>query len=67
MVYTKEERYIMTKTVCDICGEEMVTPKLILNFCISVDGKRWDVCDKCREDLARWMAVRRSEREDKNG
>ena len=60
----------MTKTVCDICGKEMQTQKFVgttenMNFCISSYGKRWDICDKCRLDLNRWMTMRKAEREDK--
>lgn len=60
----------MTKTVCDICGEEIPTTKIVdamndQKFCISRGGWRWDVCDKCQESLANWMTTRRIEREDK--
>ena len=60
----------MTKTVCDICGKEMPTTKLVdnienLNFCISSHGRIWDICTECRESLNRWMTVRRRESEDK--
>lgn len=55
----------MTKTVCDICGKEMATTKFVdpienMNFCISSHGKIWDICTECREDLNRWMTIRRS-------
>ena len=59
----------MTKTICDICGKEMPTTKFVdaiedLNFCISSPGKIWDICNECREDLNRWMNMRRSESEE---
>lgn len=46
----------MTKTICDICGNEMPTdtyPRTIAehNFCISSYGKVWDVCNNCRNEL----------------
>ena len=61
----------MTKTVCDICGREMPTTKHVdkienLNFCISSHGKIWDICVKCREDLNRWMTIRKQEQGNKN-
>lgn len=54
----------MTKTVCDICGEEMATIKFIgaiedQNFCISSYGRMWDICTECRISLNRWMTIRR--------
>lgn len=54
----------MTKTICDICGEEIptiLTSDAIynLNFCISSYGKMWDICNECREDLNGWMAIRK--------
>ena len=54
----------MTKTCCDICGNEMPSKKFAdriedVNFCISSNGKIWDVCNECREDLNRWMTIRR--------
>ena len=51
----------MTKTVCDICGKEMLTTLKIvdniknLNFCISSHGRIWDICDECRASLNKWM------------
>ncbi len=58
----------MTKTVCDICGKEMSTPKYAdtienMNFCISSHGRIWDLCLECREDLNRWMTKRKAESE----
>ena len=54
----------MTKTVCNICGNEMPTTKFIdsienLNFCISSHGKIWDICDECRASLDKWMLMRK--------
>ncbi len=54
----------MTKTVCNICGKEMPTTKHVdkiedLNFCMSSNGEIWDICIECREDLNRWMTIRR--------
>ena len=58
----------MTKTVCDICGKEMSTLKIVdniknLNFCISSHGRIWDICDECRVSLNKWMTIRRAESE----
>lgn len=54
----------MTKTVCDICGKEMPTAKIKsienFNFCISSNGRIWDVCTECRGDLNKWMATRKA-------
>lgn len=58
----------MTKTVCDICGKE-ISPVFRkngdtienLNFCISSYGRIWDICIECREDLNRWMTIRKAE------
>ena len=55
----------MTKTICDICGREMQNSKFmdkiedLNNFCISSHGKIWDICIECREDLNKWMTIRR--------
>lgn len=59
----------MTKTVCDICGKEMPTAKIVntiedLNFCVSSHGKRWDICTECQESLNKWMTIRTTESED---
>ena len=59
----------MKKTVCDICGKEMQSPKYgdaikDLNFCISSNGKIWDICADCRADLNRWMTIRKAESEE---
>lgn len=59
----------MTKTVCDICGKKMPTPKFVdsienMNFCISSHGKIWDICNECRVDLNRWMTIRKEKGSD---
>ena len=58
----------MTKTVCDICGKEMPSEaysRLIkdYNFCISSNGKIWDICNECRNALNEWMKKRKAESE----
>lgn len=57
----------MTKTICDICGKEMsdTEDKYItdnINFCISSNGKLWDICIKCRIDFSNWITTRKVER-----
>lgn len=59
----------MTKTVCDICGKEMPTAKLAdnvrnLNFCISSNGRIWDICTECRTNLNKWMTIRKQHGEE---
>ena len=61
----------MTKVVCDICGKEI--PAIIyvdaiknFNFCISSRGKKWDICNECRENFNEWMNTRKLESEEKN-
>lgn len=59
----------MTKTVCDICGREMpleIYSRAIKDykFCISSNGKAWDVCTKCRDELNEWMKKRKAESEE---
>lgn len=55
----------MIKTVCDICGKEKETPNVYtdtienMNFCISSNGRIWDICDECRVKLNKWMTLRR--------
>lgn len=60
----------MTKTICDICGKEIETHTVDsihdLQFCISSYGKMWDVCNKCREELNKWINQRKTEKEGKN-
>ena len=60
----------MTKTICDICGNDM--PLEVhsrstkdYKFCISSYGKIWDVCNECRNELDEWMKKRKAESEDK--
>lgn len=58
----------MIKAVCDICGKEMPSEtfaKLIkdYNFRISSNGRVWDICNKCRERLNKWINERRTENE----
>ena len=55
----------MTKRFCDICGKEMNSLTTISDsirfatFAISENGKFWDVCNECREDLAVWIKDRK--------
>lgn len=56
----------MTKTICDICGKEMSTSKLLdnirsLNFSMSSYGRIWDICTECRVSLNKWMTMRKQE------
>ena len=59
----------MTKTVCDICGKEMSNARVLDNaenmqFCISSYGRIWDIRTECRENLNKWITIRKSESED---
>lgn len=50
----------MVKKICDICGKDMSLDVNLRStkdykFCISSYGKVWDVCDKCRNELNKWM------------
>lgn len=61
----------MNKTVCDICGKEMplgIFSRAIkdYNFCISSNGKVWDVCTECRDELKVWIRKRKAESEVKD-
>ena len=54
----------MIKTFCDICGKEvfgLVFAKDLRNyqFSISSNGRLWDICNECREDLAVWIKDRK--------
>ena len=54
----------MIKRFCDICGREMIGLKFAEDlrnrqFSISNDGKLWDICIECREDLILWMKNRK--------
>lgn len=61
----------MTKTVCDVCGKEMGSSLPIAssirdyNFCISNFGKKWDICDECREELNVWIKNRKAKAKEK--
>lgn len=58
----------MTRTICDICGRDVLNIANA-NICISSDGKRWDICDKCLASLNGWINVLRQgwdESEDQN-
>lgn len=62
----------MKITICDICGKGMPSTKYPdairdLNFCISSQGKIWDICIECREDLNRWMTKRSTKRGENGG
>lgn len=58
----------MRITICDICGKEMHSSMFAgtvidSNFAISQNGKQWDICDKCRTALNRFIEERRAESE----
>ncbi len=62
----------MTRTVCDICGKEMPLeiysrPIKDYNFCISSNGKAWDICIECRNKLNEWIKKRKAESDDQEG
>lgn len=55
----------MTKTICDVCGKEIPSLKLLkhdanFDFNISSPGKLWDVCSECRAEFKKWVKERRS-------
>ena len=57
----------MKITLCDICGKEIPAIKFIdtidsLNFSVSSHGRTLDICDDCREDFNKWVAMRRAEK-----
>jgi len=62
----------MTKTVCDICGEEMPSTAIFVkdiknfNFSMSSYGRIWDICTDCRESLNRWITMRKQKGEIRN-
>lgn len=61
----------MVKKICDICGKDMSLDVNLRStkdykFCISSYGKVWDVCDKCRNELNKWMKKRKTESENKD-
>lgn len=59
----------MKITVCDICGKKVRSSCLKIstdndcNFAISNNGKYWDICDKCRAALNRFIEERKAESE----
>ena len=58
----------MTKTVCDICGKEMLVERSIVpismqKFCITSYGKAWDICDECRTSLNDWITTHKQQAE----
>lgn len=58
----------MTKTICDICGNDMPLGIYSIaikdyKFCISSNGRAWDICDECRKDLDKWIKKRKAESE----
>ena len=57
----------MKITVCDICGEKIPALQCRsknrlheVNFAIVTNcgGNVWDICDKCRDDLAKFIQER---------
>lgn len=53
----------MIKIVCDICGKEMASSFLLksikdYNFAISTNGRVWDICPKCRDELNEWLKAK---------
>lgn len=58
----------MKITICDICGKQMVSSMFAgtirdSNFAISYNGRCWDICDKCRAALNRFIEERKAESE----
>lgn len=56
----------MTKTVCDICGKEMVGLTFSEDlknhkFSIASNGRLWDICNKCRKDFDTWVKSKRGD------
>ena len=48
----------MNCTFCDFCGNKMKTSYLPISFdqiSVSVYGTRKDICDKCADELIKWM------------
>lgn len=59
----------MTKTICDICGNDVpleiyVTSIKNQKLCISSYGKVWDICTECRNELDKWIKKRKVESEE---
>lgn len=62
----------MKITICDICGKKMVSSMFAgtivdSDFAISQNGQRWDICDKCRAALNRFIEERKAESEAADG
>lgn len=60
----------MIKTVCDVCGKEMGISLIAssirdYNLFISSYGKKWDICDECREELNIWIKNRKAKAKEK--
>lgn len=58
----------MKITICDICGKKMISSLFVgtivdSDFAISQNGQRWDICDKCRAALNRFIEERKAESE----
>lgn len=49
----------MKITICDVCGKRMSVTDTIVkpSFTISSDGKTWDICTECRDDILKYMTV----------
>ena len=56
----------MTVTTCDICGKEMPTTSKGDNFNISSNGRIWDICDNCRQELNQWLKNKWENKYDRN-
>lgn len=62
----------MTKTICDICENEMETSTHMgliseLTFCLTRYGKIMDVCNDCREKLNEWIEERKAVKKGQGG
>ena len=58
----------MKITVCDICGRKMISSMFAgtiadSDYAISKNGQRWDICDKCRAALNKFIEERKAESE----
>lgn len=57
----------MTKTICDFCGKEMTTDTNTnindMNFAISKNGKKYDMCIECRESFWKWWQNRKENKQ----
>ena len=62
----------MTRTYCDICGEEIVQGTEHLPYYnsdsdvvdIMESGVKWDMCPKCKGSLIVWIKKMRKEKDD---